>query len=336
MDYKKLREELDCHRPLYFFHDDPDGLSSFLLFYRFIKEGRGIVVKSHPSVDKKFVTKVEEYSPDKIFVLDLAIVSDEFLELVKTPIVWIDHHMPQEPRGTHYYNPRLDHGNVPASLVCYEAVRQDLWIAATGVVGDWFYHPLLKKFSDEYPDLLPADLKRPEQILFGTPIGRLARVFSFILKGKTEDAMQCIKILTRVEDPHEILDRTTSRGKYIYQRYQKMDKEYQLLLTEAADAVSDDKFLIYVYPGSKMSFARDLSNELSYRFPDKINVIGREKSGEIKCSVTAKEVILPAVQKSLVGIKGYGGGHEHACGVVVEADDFPRFLEKFREHMKNS
>ena len=31
-DYSKIREELDyCERPIYFFDDDPDGLTAFLL-----------------------------------------------------------------------------------------------------------------------------------------------------------------------------------------------------------------------------------------------------------------------------------------------------------------
>jgi single-stranded DNA-specific DHH superfamily exonuclease len=334
MDYDKLRAELDCHRPLIFFHDDPDGLASFLLLYRYLKEGKGIVVKSHPSINMKFVKKVEEFQPDKIFILDLAVVEDEFLEAVKTPIVWIDHHEPQKPRGTHYYNPRASSGNLPASLVCYETVKQDLWIAAVGIVGDWFYHPLLKKFSESCPDLLPPDLRSPPQILFETPVGKLARIFSFILKGTTIDAMKCVKILTRVEDPREILDKSSARGKFIFKRAEMTNKEYEWLLQHAMTNVSEDPFLIYVYPGSKMSFTGDLSNELLYRFPDKIILVGRDKSGEVKCSVRAKQKILPAVQKALANVRGYGGGHEHACGVVVTTEDFPKFLEDFRQASK--
>ena len=44
---EELREELQtCKRPLIFFHDDPDGLTSFLLFYRFVGDGKGIVLKT--------------------------------------------------------------------------------------------------------------------------------------------------------------------------------------------------------------------------------------------------------------------------------------------------
>ena len=39
---KQLREELKtAKKPLFIFDDDPDGLCSFLLFYRFLREGKG-------------------------------------------------------------------------------------------------------------------------------------------------------------------------------------------------------------------------------------------------------------------------------------------------------
>ena len=44
---KKVRTALETSaRPLIFFDDDPDGLCSFLLFYRLHREGKGIIVKS--------------------------------------------------------------------------------------------------------------------------------------------------------------------------------------------------------------------------------------------------------------------------------------------------
>ena len=51
-DFQKAKKELEeCKRPLIFFHDDADGVCSFLLLYRFAKEGKGVVVKSRPWVE---------------------------------------------------------------------------------------------------------------------------------------------------------------------------------------------------------------------------------------------------------------------------------------------
>lgn len=337
MNYEKLKAELECKNPLFFFHDDPDGLASFLLLYRCLKEGHGVVVKSHPNVDSKFVGKVSEYSPDKIFILDLALVDDSFLDQVKVPVVWIDHHSSQEPRKTHYYNPRLENENIPTSLICYNIVEKDLWIAMAGIVGDWHFPVIATKFRKEHPKLLPANIEGPGQALFESQIGKLARIFSFILKGTTHEAMQCVKILTRIDAPEEVLEQTTDRGRFIYRRFEKINKEYEELLREAATKVTHNPFLVFVYPASKMSFTGDLSNELLYRFPDKIIIVGREKSGEVKCSLRAnsKVDILSMVNKALLGVKGYGGGHEQACGAVVDVNDFDRFLNSLREQFQN-
>ena len=69
-----LREELLCAKnPLFFHDDDADGLCSFLLFYRMIKEGKGIRVLTSPKLDHRLARKIEEHNPDKIFVFDIPV-----------------------------------------------------------------------------------------------------------------------------------------------------------------------------------------------------------------------------------------------------------------------
>src|SRR3989338_3971743 len=94
-EIKRIKEELDnCKNPLYFYDSDPDGLCSFLLLYRYKREGHGVMVKSNPFLNEKFLHKVEEYQPDKIFVLDIANVDQDFIDKAKVPVIWIDHHGP--------------------------------------------------------------------------------------------------------------------------------------------------------------------------------------------------------------------------------------------------
>ena len=85
----QIRESLDsCKNPLFFFDDDQDGLCSFLQLYRYKGEGKGIIVKTTPKLGALFARKVEEYHPDKIFILDLAAVEQEFLDGIKVPVIW--------------------------------------------------------------------------------------------------------------------------------------------------------------------------------------------------------------------------------------------------------
>ncbi len=336
-DYQNMREELDsCKRPIFLFHDDPDGLSSFLLFYRYKKEGKGIPVKARPIVDDRFIKPVLAYEPDKIFVLDIAIVEQEFIDQMKVPVVWIDHHEPLKRNKVRYFNPTIDdpHLNYPVSQVCYNVVKEDLWVAMCGITGDWVIDDeLLEKFLEKYPDLARKGIKNPGELIHSTRLGKMTRIMSFILKGTPSEAMKCAKIMTRTQSPYEILDRTTPPGRYVYKKYEDINKAYEKLLKEASSNATKDKMIIYVYNDDKMSFTSDLSNELLFKYPKKIILVGRRKSGEIKLSLRSGEhtIVRDILKKALEGVEGYGGGHEYACGACVKEKDFDTFIEQFRQ-----
>ncbi|MBW2980684.1 DHH family phosphoesterase [Candidatus Woesearchaeota archaeon] len=334
---KQVREELiTCKNPLFLFHDDPDGLCSFLLLYRYIREGHGIAVKSVPRIDEKFLRKVEEYSPDKIFIVDVAIVDQYFIDEVKRPVIWIDHHEPLDRAKVKYFNPRVKDPkkNVPATALCYQITKNDLWIATVGCIGDWFVPDFYKEFAKQYPKLVDKKKKTAPEILFGTELGKLSRILSFMLKGKTGEVMRCVKTMTRISDPYEILEQKTPRGKFIYKKYEKINTRYEHLLKSAIKNAGKDKFLVFMYSANEMSFTGDLSNELLYRYPNKIIIIGRKKDDELRMSLRSSKVIIRDVlQKALLNVRGYGGGHEHACGACVKEDDFNEFLEILRKEM---
>ncbi|MBU1204545.1 MAG: DHH family phosphoesterase [Nanoarchaeota archaeon] len=335
-EYKEIREELDnCKRPLFFFDDDPDGLCSFLLLYRYAREGKGVVVKSSPELKPIFLKTVENYGPDKVFIIDKPMVSPEFIDAVKVPIIWIDHHNIIKNSGTKYFNSRKDGFGEPASCICYRVVKQDLWIAACGAVGDWYLPDFSAEFSRKYPDLLPAEIKRPEKALYETKLGELIRILSFILKGKTSDVLSCIKILTRIKTPYELLNEETAQAKFIIKRFKKVKEEYDSLLDEALEHSKADKIIIFTYSDEKMSFTGDLSNELLYRFPKKIILVAREKGGEMKSSLRSSGPVSVSeiLKKALVKIEGYGGGHEHACGACIKKKDFEKFVENIKKEL---
>ncbi|MDD5086562.1 MAG: DHH family phosphoesterase [Candidatus Nanoarchaeia archaeon] len=334
-DYDKIRAELDsCKRPMFFFDDDPDGLCSFLLFYRYVKEGKGVVVKSSPELKPMFLRTVENYGPDKIFILDKPMVSSDFIEKIDVPIIWVDHHEIKENTGTKYFNSRDNGFGEPTSCICYRVVKQDLWIAMCGAVGDWYLPDFKKEFSEKYPDLLTSKIKKPEKALYETKIGDIIRILSFILKGKTSEVMKCVKILTRIKDPYELLEGKTPQSNYVLKRYKSLDEEYKQLLNDALKYDEKSKILLFTY-SNKISFTGDLSNELLYRFPKKLIIVAREKDGEMKCSLRSSDKISVSkiVEKALAGIEGYGGGHEHACGACIKKQDFNKFVENIKKEI---
>ena len=262
----QLRENLDsCKNPLFFFDDDQDGLCSFLLLYRYKKEGKGIIVKTAPKLGTFFLGKVSEYSPDKIFVLDIADIEQEFLDGVKAPVIWVDHHGPFKRENVKYFNPRSSNqeDNFPTSFMCYQAVQQDTWIATLGCVADWFVPDFIKDFEKDYPDLIENPYKNAGDIIFNTKLGHLIRIFSFVLKGRSNDVLKSIKVMTRINSPYEILNQETAQGKFIYKRYEIMNKMYEPLLDDVIRTAekSEDNLVVFEYKDDRTSFTSDLSNE---------------------------------------------------------------------------
>ena len=100
----KQIEELRTHlktaeNPLFFYDDDPDGICSYLLLKKYVEKGKGVILKASPRLDINLKRKLEEHYPDKIFVLDIPIITQEFIDIAKSPIYWIDHHPPLDLKG---------------------------------------------------------------------------------------------------------------------------------------------------------------------------------------------------------------------------------------------
>ena len=331
--FQQIRDELDnCQNPIFFFDDDPDGLCAFLLLYRYKKEGHGFVVKTHPKLDVRSAPKIEQYDADKVFVLDVANLEQDFIDASKVPVIWIDHHGPSDRTGMRYFNPRINDKNVniPTTYMCYKAVQQDLWIAMVGCIADYYMPDFLNEFKKKYPDLLNGK-KTVGDIYFSSKLGTLIKIFSFCLKGKTSEVVKSMKILTRIESPYEILNQETAKGKFIFKRYEKINKLYDSLLEDAVKVAGKEKMLVFTYSEDKMSFTGDLANELLHKFPDKIIIVGRKKDDDVRMSLRSRNILIPPIlEKSLAGLEGYGGGHEYACGANIKETDFKEFVKRIK------
>ncbi len=334
----QIKEELDsCKKPLFFFHDDPDGLSSFLLLYRYLKEGKGMPIKAVPNITSFYVKKVEEYDPDKIFVLDIALVEQEFIDLVKRKIIWIDHHTPQSREKVLYFNPRAhkEQLNIPTPYLCRQVTQSDLWIATVGCIGDWYWPDFAEEFRKQYPSLLPESVKTVEDALFNSPVGKIVKMFSFNLKGASKEVYRSIKVLTRINDPVDLFEARSSAARFINKKFEKINSFYEQMLATAKSKEAKDNFLVYTYQDDKLSLTKDIANELSYVYPKKIIIVGREKDDELRCSLRARAPfnLLEAFQKAMIGIEGYGGGHEQAVGCAIKKHNFNQFVDNLRKQI---
>src|SRR3989344_2603110 len=318
--------------PLFFFDDDTDGLCSYLLLKKHIDRGKGIITKTTPNLTVDFLPKVEYNRPDFIFILDKPLVDQELIDRINVPVIWLDHHGPYERKGVKYYNPRLQRKSDgrPTSYWCYKVVNENLWIAMVGCIGDYFLPEFTKEFSKKYPGLIKKI--NLDKIKFDSELGKLVKTVSFILKGKISEVNEFIDLIYNVESPDEILNQTTNRGKLIYQKYEKINKIYSRFLEEALKIKTKEKLFLYFNNTTSITFNEELANELIYKFPRKVVIVGREKENMMRLSLRSRKIVLPPIlEKALKGLDGFGGGHEHACGAKVSKEDFPEFIERIKK-----
>ncbi len=340
---KEIKKYLDSsENPLFFYDDDNDGLCSYLLLRKYLGKGKGICVRGKPMLSSEFLRYVKENMPDKIFVLDKPIIDQDFIDNVNVPIIWIDHHTPIEREGVKYFNPRIENEKDRRNVAywCYKVILLEnkngsngLWIASVGCISDWFLPEFYNDLRKKYKDLFNNE-ETPEDVLFKSKFGELCRIINFLLKGKVSDVNKSVRLLLRVKDPYEILNGDSKEAKYILRRIGPIKKEYENLLKEALKFESKEKIYFFRYRAHKYSLTSELANELIYRFPNKIIVVGREKDNRIKMSLRSSKIDLrPVIQKALIGVDGYGGGHEFAGAVNINVNDFDRFIENFRRYI---
>ncbi len=331
----ELKEELDsCHNPLFIFDKDCDGVCAFLLLYKYKQEGQWTFMKTR-TIDANMLSVVENTKPDKIFTLDVANIEQDFVDGVSIPIIQIDHHLIEEhPKGIRTFNPRDydKEDSSPTTTICYNLVKQNLWIAAIGTISDWHLTKETRKFARENKKLLDPRIKSAPEALFNSKIGSVARMFNFMLKGKTGDIRKNIERLMKIKNPVEILDKETEEGAWIQKHYDKLFQKYKEKLVDAEKYVGKDKLVVYKYTDDEESFTADLSNELTYKYPDKVIIIARHRNDEYRCSLRSGTIeIRTKLLEALKQVEGYGGGHDKACGANIKERDFERFLEIFRE-----
>jgi len=335
---KEIKTHLEkAQNPVFFFDNDTDGLCSFLLLQRYIGRGKGVAVKSFPDMTAEYFRRVTEFNADYIFILDKPLVSKEFFDETKQfniPVVWIDHHEIDKekiPDFIHYYNPLLNKlkKNEPVTFLCYEITKrkEDLWLAVAGCIFDRFVPKFYSEFEKTYPDL-SFKSKDAFDILYKSQLGKIVKLFCFGLKDRTSNVVNMIRFLMKAKTPYEVLEETNS-NKNMHVRFKQIYRKYQKLLEKAKEGVDESKFLFFQYAGD-LSMSSDLSNELTYLFPNKIIVVIYLTGMKANVSIRGKK-IRELVLKAIEGLEdASGGGHEDAVGARMKIED----IEKFRENMK--
>lgn len=329
-DLNRIKEELtSCENPLFIFHDDGDGICSFLQCYLYKGKGSFEIVKKLYTLSKEYEYLIRKHSPDKVFVLDIPEVTQGFIDEIDVPIIWIDHHPILQRENILYINPRKysPDKNYPVSYLCYLALRKSLWIGVLGSISD--YHlplDLLLEFSKKYPDLLSENIKNPGEALYKSYFGKLIQMVSLGLKNPKYKIIIFLEKLSKLKDPRDLTD--------LKDFFEKNIKKYEKLKKSALKKISEEKLFVFIYR-NKSPFSADLANELIYLFPEKIILIAKEEDNEIKGSIRSRtKNILEPLKKSLKNISSTGGGHEFACGISIYKSEWEIFINNFKNNLK--
>ncbi|MBU2523178.1 MAG: hypothetical protein KKE23_02715 [Nanoarchaeota archaeon] len=326
----EIREHLESSQnPLFFFDNDADGLTSYILLRRFIGRGNGVVVKSYPGLDESYTRKIREFNPDKIFILDKPEVKEDFFDYTRErnlPVVWIDHHGVKNSEGIYYYNPMANSppNNEPVSYLCQKVTQKDEWVSLLGCIGDYYLPDFTPKLAREFPDLLLKH-KTPAEMRYESEMGRLTRIIEFALKDKTSSVIRMLRALIAAKGPYEIL-KGEKPYEFMLKRYEQIKKKYDVLIDKAKN-MKHGKIIFFRYSGD-LSISAEISNELTYHFPEKVVVVAYVRDGVVKVSLRGgKKDLRVIVSKIIEKLGGTGGGHEKACGMVVKLQDMDTFKE---------
>jgi len=309
-----------------------------LILKKHYKNGIGMPIKSAGPLDETSVDRINEEKPDLVVILDKAVVKQEFIDKVNCKVLIIDHHPLLKLENVKYFNPLKNDKKsyVPTSNMAYAVTKDNMWLAVIGCLFDYSCPDFLKEFKKEYPDMIKKLTKDAGYIVFETELGKLVKLFAFNLKGKRADVKNSVEAMENVNSPYEIMHQTTKEGKYLWERYEKLNREYEDLLKKAESNLDmKSKFILFMHPQSRNSFVMNIATELSYWHQDKTIIIGREKENEIKISLrNQKKDIRKPFAKALEGLKGYGGGHPHAVGGSVSREDFEIFIGRIYKLIK--
>lgn len=342
----EIKEHLEkAQNPIFYYDNDCDGLCSFLLLRRYLGRGKGVAVRSFPDLNAQYARKARELNSDYVFVLDKPVISKEFFEEIAKaglPLVWIDHHNINHDflgdfSNLFVYNParnsREEQSSEPVSYWAYKISRkkEDVWLAVAGCIADRYLPEFVVEFKERYKEFW-GNVKEPFDAYYKTEIGKIAQSFNFGLKDSTSNIVHLQNFLISCKGPEEVFLETSINYSF-RKRFNEIKRKYNALVDKAKQGVLGN-LIFFEYSGD-LSISSDISNELSYVYPEKYIVVAYKKGGISNISLRGKRVkhILERILKKIENASG--GGHEDAVGARIRTDDLNRFKEILIEEIKN-
>lgn len=187
----------------------------------------------------------------------------------------------------------------------------------------------MKILKKAYPEFKVKE-KKPFGILYNSPIGKIVMILSFGLKDRTTNVVKMIKFLTGAKGPYDVLEEN-KKNQSFHERYNDLNSKYQNILKKSISAEESEKKVLFFKYGGDFSVSRDLSNELSYKFENKVIVVAYVRG--LKANISMRgENVKDLLSKAIKGLENArGGGHRNAVGGQIQVKDVEEFKERLEK-----
>lgn len=334
---EKIRDHLErAQNPLFLYDNDADGLCAYLILKREIQRGKGVAVKTFPNLSEQYLSRVDEFNADYVFVLDYPMVSKEFadgLQERNIPLVIIDHH---ETLNSKHLEDKAEIFNTfptsePTTYICYKIFERKAsqWIALVGCTSDVFKPDFAESFAEDNSEIYNSDLT-PFETLYETEIGKIAMMINYGLKDTTTNVVKLMKYMEKANSPSDVLVENKETIN-LHKKFRKINEYIEKMSKKVKEI--DGKMLLLEYSG-ETSLSSEISNYLLSKNKNKFILVSYMGQGNCNVSIRgkrSKEILAKAIK----GIEGAsGGGHEEACGARIPTDKWEEFKEKVIELVK--
>lgn len=371
----KIRKAIEnSKKPIVFFDTDTDGSCSFLQLKKTFDSisDASPFGKSIQSQNRALECLRDEH--DLIIFFDIPYISDEIFDKIKGKnIVWVDHHTTEnkekilEFENILYLNP-LDYDKKDHRCSSYWAYRicrrkENLYYAAMASVSDFylldvlidFYYydksafNLLFRISDEKRRELFKFIKshrfsdentqkqRAHWIQYLSYDCGLIDYKSFFDLLYKLDEIDPMKVLKRIEKmtPQDLRTELSAGKSNGFEEFAKVQESYKKYIKKALEENRESTEFIHFHHTGKMSFNRQISEELGYRLKNwKVIFSSYKKDSKdfYSCSFRGNNYdVRSLLLSSLDGLDGQGGGHEFSAGAIVKEKDYKEFKKRVYE-----
>lgn len=323
-DLKKLLEE--SVNPLFLFDNDPDGFCSVLILLKNFEKGHCLPIKSFPNIDTNLFDRIDDLSPDKIFILDKPFTDIEFLKTMKErgiQVIVIDHHSID-------INPELESlakffssfpSSEPTSFICQKIMnnKNTEWISLIGCIYDVFMPDFIERFQENYPEMIDPNMDIAK-VRYSSEIGKITILLSLALKSSNQTVQNMIELFLKMSGPKEILIEN-EENKYIHRKFNQLNR----LIEKNIKKIKEYPKLVFLEYSGEYSLSSDISNLLFFKHPKKFIVVCYKKYDSVNISIRGEGArsFTENVVKSLEN--STGGGHDVACGLRIPYELFGEF-----------